>query len=102
MLVDGLVERLALNPTQREKAAGYVNRMETGSLRPGRSTGACGRWAETPRARVADLVAWRPRPATAGPAYYRLSRLAGAVGAESRIPPADGWDEINELFIGGR
>lgn len=94
-VVDALIERFGLDRAKREKVRRYYHEVETGQLVPGdeRLVAAL---ADILRTRVSDLLALRPRPLAAEPAYYR----ALATDALTRPPaaPEDALDEIDRLF----
>jgi hypothetical protein len=101
-LVDALVERLGLDPKKREKVGRYVHELESGHLDPDRvDRRVFAVWAETLRARVEDLVTWRPRPAAPQAAYLR-SNLRVAASLPVPEPSPAGPDEIDKLFTGSR
>jgi hypothetical protein len=100
-IVEALVERLGLDPTKRDKVAGYVHRAETGLLEPG---GVDQRvwevWSEVVRARVTEFVALRPRPIALDQAFLRADLARPAAAMPSMDAPAE-HDEIDDLFLGG-
>ena len=100
-VVDGLIERLGLDRGKREKVKRYYHRLETGLLEPsGVDRRVFEALGEALRARVEDLLAWRPRPLEA-PAYLRADADASplappAVGRARSV--AEEPDEIDALF----
>jgi hypothetical protein len=58
--------------------------------------------AQTFKARVDDLVAWRPRPIDATPVYLRADSVPAKVPVpESPDLQASEHDEIDDLFLFG-
>ena len=49
-------------------------------------------------ARVADLLAWKPRPVAAQAAYYRENLELAAAAAPAPAAPAVPPDEVDQLF----
>ena len=106
-VVDGLIERLSLDRAKREKVKRYYHRLETGLLEPsGVDRRVFEALGEALRARVEDLLAWRPRPLEAA-AYLRADADAAAapptppaalIAKEAVAEP----DEIDALFTQGR
>jgi hypothetical protein len=97
------VERLGLDPGKREKVAGYVHRTETGLLDPKRVDPRIWEvWGEVVRARVADVLALRPRLARSAPApvYQRADAAMADVGVARSVEPVEQPDEIDTLFLG--
>jgi hypothetical protein len=100
-IVEAIVARFGLPQAKRAKVGRYVHRLETGLLDlRGVDRGVLEAWAGALRARVDDLLAWRPpeaEEAAASPAYLR----SAAAAVELDLPPqasADEWDEVDELF----
>ena len=89
-VVDALIERLGLDRGKRAKVEGYYHELENGLLDPaGVDRSVWSALAETLKTRVSDLVAWRPRPFAAEPAFLRVDARArhgsgGARDAEAR------------------
>jgi len=102
-LVEAIVERFGLPQAKRAKVGRYVHRLETGQLDTrGVDPGVLEAWAGVLRARLDDLLAWRPPPRApeAGVSYLRASTL-GVESADSWLSaPAEEWDEVDELFAG--
>src|SRR5436190_22580459 len=74
-VVDALVRMLGLDPKKEQKVADYYHQLEGGLLEPrGVDRRAWDALAATLKTRADDLVAWRPPPAEAAPAYLRASR----------------------------
>src|SRR2546430_186549 len=102
-VVDALVRMLGLDVKKEAKVAGYYHQLEGGLLEPrGVDRRVWDALAETFKTRVDDLVAWRPRPAEATPAYLRAAGMPADVVA----PPAPAStkverDEIDDLFLSG-
>ena len=106
-----LAERLGFAPSpRRDKAARYLERMEAGTLEPARVT-------ETLLERLAGALGvpagaldWRgfpaapAAPAAAAPAPVYRGAPAEAVNvlADALLSGPDPWDEVDELFLGGR
>src|SRR5207237_3136710 len=69
-VVDALVRLLGLDVKKEQKVAGYYHELEGGLLEPrGVDRRVWDALAQTLKTRVDDLVAWRPPPAEAAPAY---------------------------------
>lgn len=101
-LVEAIVERFGLAQAKRAKVGRYVHRLEAGLLDPrGVDRGVLAAWAAVLRARVDDLLAWRPPPPAPEPAasYLRASEPTVAF-SRSAPAPAEEWDEVDELFAG--
>jgi hypothetical protein len=104
-IVTAIMGRFGLAQVKRTKVGSYVHRLETGLLDPrGVDRGVLETWAGVLRARVEDLLAWRPPPA---PAEAELSYLRAAdmrVDREAFSMPrrAEERDEVDELFAGRR
>lgn len=93
-VVEALIERFGLDRGKREKVRRYYHEVETGLRIPAEKR-LLAALAEILHARVADILALRPRPLEAKPTYYR------AVGAPPAAPPAtqgEPEDEIDLLF----
>src|SRR5919108_1326944 len=101
-VVDTLVKELDLDRAKRSKVKRYYHELESGLLEPRRVDARV--WevlAEALRARVSDLVSWRPRPLQLDAAYYRVDVAAGApMSIPARAEPAERPepDEIDRLF----
>ena len=88
-VVTRLIELLGLDMAKRDKVAWYYGDLESGLLEPRRvDQRVWAALAETLRARVEDLLAWRPRPAPplAAPASHPAEPTA-AVPAPAAAPP---------------
>jgi hypothetical protein len=97
-VIDALMARFELAAGLREKVRRRYHELETGQLDPRRADPALlEELATLLRARIGDLLAWRPRPLTVEAAYFRASTpsLAQSLPAqESRVEP----DEVDHLF----
>jgi hypothetical protein len=102
-VVDTLVEQLDLDRAKRAKVKRYYHELESGLLEPRRVDARV--WevlAEALRARVSDLVSWRPRPLQFDAVYSRVDPAVSAAlrspaaMAERAEPPEP--DEIDRLF----
>jgi hypothetical protein len=103
-VVDTLVRALGLDVKKTEKVAGYYHQLEGGLLEPrGVDRRVWDVLAETLKARIDDLVAWRPQLTAAAPAYLRASEDASAAKASPPpgTAPPDDFDEIDALFRSG-
>jgi DNA-directed RNA polymerase specialized sigma24 family protein len=102
-IVEAIVIRFGLAADKRAKVGRYVHRLETGLLDPrGVDRGVLEAWADALRARVEDLLAWRPVVAAeaqslSADAYLRAT---DALYQLDLPPPApvDERDEVDELF----
>jgi hypothetical protein len=102
-VVDALITAFGLDPAKREKVKGYYHRLETGLLEPRRVDGRVFEvLAETLRASLTDVRAWRPQTQGIEAAYMRRDAEAAP-----SMPPlvlageAGERDEIDLLFLGG-
>jgi hypothetical protein len=118
-LASGLVDLLALPSGSQRKTEVYLERMEDGELAPAgvsrrlldglarllgvardelEGAGDLGRW-QTPPAAAAPAIQFRAAPGAAEAIREDLEVLADAL-----MPPDDDedWDEVDELFRGGR
>ncbi len=93
-VVDALIERFGLDPAKRKKVERYYHEVETGQRIPAdeRLVVALG---EVLRTSVSELLAWRPRPPAAQPAYYRANEPQPVAPA---APAAEEPDDIDDLF----
>ncbi|HXV57729.1 MAG TPA: hypothetical protein VD704_07670 [Gaiellaceae bacterium] len=102
-IVEAIVERFALAEARRPKVGRYVHRLETGQLDArGVDPGVLEAWAGVLRARVEDLLAWRPEPAPRTAASYLRAADPAAADALAPPTPADERDEVDELFARGQ
>jgi hypothetical protein len=98
-VVDALVQLLGLDPMKREKVKRYYHELESGLLEPrGVDRRVWEALAEALKAQVADLVAWRPRPAELPAVYFRATELAAAAAGAASAPTDEAEDEIDRLF----
>jgi hypothetical protein len=96
-VVAWLMERFGLEPSAREKVARRYHELETGQLDARRANPTLIQGlADLLRARVADVLAWKPRSLAAEPAYFRATPGAAqpALLARAAEPP----DEVDRLF----
>jgi hypothetical protein len=101
-VVDALVRMLGLDVKKEQKVGDYYHQLESGLLEPHRVDRRV--WdalAETFKTRVDDLVAWRPRPAEAAPAYLRAAGVAAEMAAPAPAAAKGERDEIDDLFLFG-
>ena len=107
-VVDFLLDRFSLEPDKRPKVEGYYHQLENGLLDPDRVDRRV--WealAESFRARVAELLTWRPRPLTAeAGAFYRADALAAPAAMRPartslEVEEEAESDEVDRLFTGG-
>jgi hypothetical protein len=102
-IVEAIVGRFRLPQAKRAKVGRYVHRLETGLLDSRRvDPGVLEAWGDVLRARVEELLAWRPPPAApqAARSYMRSSSIADASLDFAASAPAEEWDEVDELFAG--
>jgi hypothetical protein len=116
-LAGRLAETLALPSAATAKTATYLTQMEHGELDPNRVSrrlltalgsvlGIDGRELEA----AGGLRGWSmpAAPATAAPMFRAEDQAAGAVRADLEVladalaAPGEEWDEVDELFRGGR
>lgn len=112
-LAASVVEELSLRPDQKQKAAGYLERLERGELEPARVSRrvfeALGRVFGVPPEELegaGDIGRWGPRPAPVFRADGDAARVAGrhleVLADALEAPGAGGRDEVDDLFLGGR
>jgi hypothetical protein len=102
-VVNELVRMLGLDVNKEPKVANYYHQLEGGLLEPrGVDRRVWDALAKTLKARVDDLVAWRPRPVEAAPAFLRAADAPPAM-APSPAPTSTKveHDEIDDLFLYG-
>jgi hypothetical protein len=93
-LVDALIRAFAVDPAKRAKVERYYHEVETGQRRP--ADPRLVRWLGGElRARLEDLLAWRPAPSHPEPVYFRAAEAFAPAPAST---PEVEWDEIDELF----
>lgn len=116
-LAGRLAETLALPSAATPKTATYLTQMEHGELDPSRVSrrlltalgsvlGIDGQELEA----AGGLRGWAmpAAPAGAAPMFRAADQAAGAVRADLEVladalaAPGEGWDEVDELFRGGR
>ena len=111
-----LVGELGLRANQAAKTAGYLERLEAGSLEPARVSRrvfeALGRLFRVPGGELegaADRSGWSLAPPAAAPVFRADEDAAAAAGrhlevlADALAAPGGGArDEVDELFLGGR
>jgi hypothetical protein len=97
-VVDALMARFGFAAGLREKVRRRYHELETGQIDARRADPALlDELAALFKARVADLLAWRPRPLAAEAAYFRAS----APGLAQRLPDQESRvepDEVDRLF----
>jgi len=103
-VVAWVMERFGLAADAREKVALRYHELETGQLDARRADPALlESLAELLRARVADVIGWRPRPIAAEAAYFRadteLAQFMPAPSEAAAVEPAQP-DEVDRLFLG--
>ena len=104
-VVDALMDRLALDKQKREKVKRYYHRLEGGLLDASRVDRRVFEvLAETLRAQLGDLLAWRPRPLAFEQQFLRAEEAVRSAPA-ARAPEPDfeaprEYDEIDVLFLG--
>jgi hypothetical protein len=97
-VVEALVARFGFVPL-REKVARRYHELETGLLDMRRADPALlEELAALFRARVADLLAWKPRPLTAEAAYFRSEAPFRAAPVAKAAPAPEQPDEVDRLF----
>jgi hypothetical protein len=102
-VVEALINALSLDPAKRGKVKRYYHQLETGLLEPrGVDQRVFDVLAETLRAPLADVRAWRPQPQAIGAAYMRRDAEA-ELSTEPPLPSEENEerDEIDRLFLGG-
>lgn len=106
--VDALIKRLGLDRSKRAKVQGYYHQLENGLLDVRRVDPRVFEvLAARLKARVGDLLAWRPRPlAFEGTAYHRVAPAPGqpapapaTASFDMALAPEEP-DEIDRLFRG--
>jgi hypothetical protein len=111
-LAAGLVGALGLPADREPKTRGYLERLEAGELEPrglsGRLLDGLARLLAVPRAELEGAGAFGGPPAA--PALFRAEGPAAAalrddldvIADALAAPSAEEWDEVDELFRGGR
>jgi hypothetical protein len=111
-LAAGLVGALGLPADREPKTRAYIERLEAGELEPrglsGRLLDGLARLLAVPRAELEGASAFGGPPAA--PALFRAEGPAAAalrddldvIADALAAPPAEEWDEVDELFRGGR
>jgi hypothetical protein len=107
----------ALSLSDERKATAYLEQLESGSLDPRgvsrRVLHALARALEVVPAQLeaaADRTAWRPAPVARAAAVWRAEPEAAAseradletLARAMAVPAPEPWDEVDELFRGGR
>jgi hypothetical protein len=101
VVVEALITALGLDPTKRQKVAGYYHELESGLLDPGRvDRRVFQALAKALAAKVEDLLAWEPPVQHEGVRYSRSSQrlLTDFVAAPTPTVEPEPPDEIDELF----
>jgi hypothetical protein len=100
-VVDALVQLLGLDPIKRAKVKRYYHELESGLLEPQRvDRRVWAALAQTLKAQVADLAAWRPRPIEPlGEVYHRREDASLEFALFTARPPEPA-DEVDRLFRG--
>jgi hypothetical protein len=104
-IVAAIMERFGLAQAKRPKVGSYVHRLETGLLDPrGVDRGVLETWAKVLRARIDDLLAWRPPPAPPdfAASYLRADDRVGDSLSLSVPRQPEERDEVDDLFAGRR
>ena len=118
-LAGRLMDALALPPAARPKTAAYVTQMERGELDPNRVSrrlltalgsvlGIDGRELEAAGGMSGWSMPAAPAAAAAAPMFRAEDQAAGEVRADLEVladalaAPGEQWDEVDELFRGGR
>ena len=97
-VVDAIVARFGLAGL-REKVARRYHELETGQIDARRADPALlDELGALLRTRVADLLAWRPRPLAAEATYFRAEAPVEAP-AQALRRPAEEPDEVDRLFL---
>ena len=101
-VVDGGDEALPAWAELREKVARRYHELETGQLDASRADPALlEELASVLRARVADLLAWKPRPLATEAAFYREAEPVAMPSTFAAAPPPPSEpDEVDRLFLG--
>ena len=97
-VVEWVLERFGLASASRDKVGRRYHELETGQLDASRADPALIEGlAGLLHARVGDLLAWKPRPLAAEPAYFRaaesLAQPSPTAGGMAGPP-----DEVDRLF----
>jgi hypothetical protein len=98
-----VIQALGLDPNRERKVARYYNELERGQLDPAHVDRRV--WealAQTLRARVTDLVAWRPPPlALSDPVFGPSAAVRTMTVMRPHIADEGPEDEIDRLFRSG-
>jgi hypothetical protein len=101
-VVDAIVARFGLAKL-RGKVERRYHELETGQIDPRRADPSLlEEVAAVLRTRVADLLAWRPRPLAAEAAYFRSEPALAAPPPMAAAPqaPVEARDQVDRLFLG--
>ena len=100
-VVAALMQRFSLAAGTREKVERRYHELETGQLDVRRVDPALiSELAMLFKARVADLLAWKPQPLAADAAYYRAEQPLTLQSMPAPTAPAQEPDEVDRLFLG--
>ena len=100
-VVAALVQRFGFAPELRKKVDRRYHELETGQLDVRRADPALiEELAMLFKSRVADLLAWKPRPLAAEAAYYRAAEPLTPQSMAAPAPPLSEPDEVDRLFLG--
>jgi hypothetical protein len=98
-VVDAVMARFNLAAGLREKVRRRYHELETGQIDPRRADPSLlDELAAIFKARVADLLAWQPRPAAVQTVFHRANQALAAapqMASESTEP-----DDVDRLFLG--
>ena len=101
-VVDAVMSAFKLGPERRAKVKRYYHELESGRLDPsGLDLRLADVLARTLRSTRAVILAWRPRPLTAAPAY-RAAERGSALKAPMVANAGQGQDEVDALFRSAR
>ena len=99
-VVEALIARFGLQPALKDKVRRRYHELETGQIDAAAADPSlleC--LAELLGRGVSDLLAWKPRPLAAEPAYFRAEPSAAPMFKLLEPGPPD---EVDRLFLGGR
>ena len=100
-VVAALMERFGLAAGTREKVARRYHELETGQLDVGRADPALlEELAGLFKARIADLLVWKPRPMSVEGTYFRAAEPLTLQSMPAPAAPAPEPDEVDRLFLG--
>ena len=98
-VVDAVMREFELDPRRREKVKRYYHELESGLIEPrGLDRRLVDLLAQTLRATRDAILAWRPRPVAAAPAFRAAGGQELAPDVALPSPSLAAPDEVDRLF----